>query len=103
MSAGTAGPAASTSADAPRSGLAVLAVDDEPRALADVERLLAGSPWVGSVDTAGGGREALVKLGVGAYVALVTPRQFAVKRAVALARRGGQERRNPHVHLHIRL
>ena len=49
------------------SGLAVLAVDDEPRALADVERMLSGSPWVGSIETAGGGREALVKLGSSAY------------------------------------
>jgi DNA-binding LytR/AlgR family response regulator len=62
VNAGTAHPS-----DPPRTGLAVLAVDDEPRALADVERLLAGSPWVGSIDTAGGGREALVKLGAGAY------------------------------------
>lgn len=62
MNAGTAAPN-----DPPRTGLSVLAVDDEPRALADVERLLAGSPWVGSIDTAGGGREALVKLGAGAY------------------------------------
>ena len=68
MSPGTAGP--QTPADPPRSGLAVLAVDDEPRALADVERLLSGSPWVGSVETAGGGREALVKLGNGSYDAL---------------------------------
>lgn len=62
MNAGIADPT-----DPPRAGLAVLAVDDEPRALADVERLLAGSPWVGSIDTASGGREALVKLGAGAY------------------------------------
>ena len=48
-------------------GLAVLAVDDEPRALADVRRLLEGSQWVGSIDTADGGREALVKLSDGAY------------------------------------
>ncbi len=52
------------------SGLRVLAVDDEPRALADVERLLDGSPRVLSVDTAGGGREALVKLGEGSFDAL---------------------------------
>ncbi len=52
------------------SGLRVLAVDDEPRALADVERLLEGSPRVAQVDTAGGGREALVKLGEGSYDAL---------------------------------
>lgn len=48
-------------------GLSVLAVDDEPRALADVRRLLEGSPWVGAIDTADGGREALVKLSDGAY------------------------------------
>ncbi len=35
------------------SGLHVLAVDDEPRALADVQRLLEGSPRVEQVDTAG--------------------------------------------------
>jgi len=52
------------------SGLRVLAVDDEPRALADVQRLLEGSPRVALVDTAGGGREALVKLGEGSYDAL---------------------------------
>ncbi len=48
----------------------MLAVDDEPRALADVQRLLEGSPRVGRVDTAGGGREALVRLGEGPYDAL---------------------------------
>jgi len=52
------------------SGLRVLAVDDEPRALIDVQRLLESSPRVGYVDTAGGGREALVKLGQGSYDAL---------------------------------
>ncbi len=52
------------------SDLRVLAVDDEPRALADVERLLDGSPRVLSVETAGGGREALVKLGEGSFDAL---------------------------------
>ena len=50
--------------------LHVLAVDDEPRALADVQRLLEGSAVVARVDTAGGGREALVRLGEGAYDAL---------------------------------
>ena len=65
MSARAAGPA--DPSDPPRTGLSVLAVDDEPRALADVARLLAGSPWVGAIDTADGGREALVKLGAGAY------------------------------------
>ena len=62
MNAGTAAPN-----DPPRTGLSVLAVDDEPRALADVERLLAGSPWIKSIDTANSGREALVKLGADAY------------------------------------
>ncbi|HEY5144222.1 MAG TPA: LytTR family DNA-binding domain-containing protein [Solirubrobacteraceae bacterium] len=52
------------------SGLRVLAVDDEPRALADVQRLLEGSARVAQVDTAGGGREALVRLGEGSYDAL---------------------------------
>ena len=48
-------------------GLAVLAVDDEPRALADVQRLLSGSSGVGALEIADGGREALVKLGSGTY------------------------------------
>lgn len=65
MNASAAGP--SDPSEPPRTGLSVLAVDDEPRALADVQRLLAGSPWVGAIDTASGGREALVKLGAGAY------------------------------------
>ena len=68
MNASAAGPPQPN--DPPRTGLSVLAVDDEPRALADVARLLAGSPWVGAVDTAAGGREALMKLGAGAYDAL---------------------------------
>ena len=47
--------------------LTVLAVDDEPRALADVRHVLEGSARVARVDTAEGGHEALVKLGAGSY------------------------------------
>ncbi|HSD80308.1 MAG TPA: response regulator, partial [Solirubrobacteraceae bacterium] len=48
-------------------GLAVLAVDDEPRALADIKRLLEGSPRVDRVATATSAKEALVYLSGGKY------------------------------------
>lgn len=68
------------------SGLRVLAVDDEPRALADVQRLLQGSERVASVETAGGGREALVKLGEGSYDALFLDVRMPEIQGLELAR-----------------
>ncbi|MHB8659152.1 MAG: LytR/AlgR family response regulator transcription factor [Solirubrobacteraceae bacterium] len=53
-----------------RDGLRVLAVDDEPPALDDLARMLAGAPAVGHVELAGSGGEALHKLTVQRFDAL---------------------------------
>ncbi len=68
------------------SGLVVLAVDDEPRALADVQRILAASPRVARVDTAGGGRDALLRLGEGSYDALLLDVRMPEIEGIELAR-----------------
>jgi DNA-binding LytR/AlgR family response regulator len=51
-------------------GLAVLAVDDEPPALRDLARLLRSSPAVQTVDTAGGSGEAIAKIAQQTYDAI---------------------------------
>jgi DNA-binding LytR/AlgR family response regulator len=68
------------------SGLAILAVDDEPRALADVRRLLDGSPIVERVDTAISARDALVKLSAARYDGLFLDVQMPEIKGMALAR-----------------
>ncbi len=68
------------------SGLVVLAVDDEPRALADVQRILSASSRVEKVDIAGGGRDALLKLGEGAYDALLLDVRMPEIEGIELAR-----------------
>ncbi len=68
------------------SALVVLAVDDEPRALADVQRLLERSPRVERVDTAGGGREALSRLVSGHYDALLLDVRMPEIEGLELAR-----------------
>lgn len=68
------------------SDLVVLAVDDEPRALADVRRRLEASDRVARVDTAGGGREALRRLGTGAYDALFLDVRMPEIEGIELAR-----------------
>src|SRR6185436_12402713 len=68
------------------SGLVVLAVDDEPRALADVQRILSASPRVSRVDAAGGGRDALLKLGEGSYDALLLDVRMPEIEGIELAR-----------------
>ena len=68
------------------SGLLVLAVDDEPRALADVRRLLEGSPRVARVETAGGGREALMRLGEGTFDMLLLDVRMPEIEGIELAR-----------------
>jgi two-component system response regulator LytT len=68
------------------SGLAVLAVDDEPRALADVKRLLETSASVDRVATATSAKEALVYLSGGKYDALFLDVQMPEIEGMALAR-----------------
>ena len=68
------------------SGLVVLAVDDEPRALADVQRLLEASPRVARVETAGGGREALLRLGQGSFDMLLLDVRMPEIEGIELAR-----------------
>ena len=50
-------------------GLAILAVDDEPRALTDIKRLLETSASVERVATATSAKDALVYLSGGRYAA----------------------------------
>jgi two-component system, LytTR family, response regulator len=68
------------------SGLAILAVDDEPRALADVKRLLETSAAVDRVATATSAKEALVYLSGGKYDALFLDVQMPEIEGMALAR-----------------
>lgn len=68
------------------SGLVVLAVDDEPRALADVRRQLEASARVRTVETAGGGREALLRLGEGSFDALLLDVRMPEIEGIELAR-----------------
>jgi DNA-binding LytR/AlgR family response regulator len=67
-------------------GLAILAVDDEPRALADVKRLLENSASVDRVATATSAKEALVYLSGGKYDALFLDVQMPEIEGMALAR-----------------
>jgi DNA-binding LytR/AlgR family response regulator len=66
--------------------LAILAVDDEPRALADIKRLLEGSPRVDRVATATSAKEALVYLSGGKYDGLFLDDHKPETAAMALAR-----------------
>lgn len=68
------------------SGLAILAVDDEPRALADVKQLLETSAAVGRVATATSAKEALVFLSGGRYDALFLDVHMPEIEGMALAR-----------------
>ena len=67
-------------------GLAILAVDDEPRALADIKRLLEGSPRVERVATATSAKEALVYLSGGKYDGLLLDVHMPEIEGMALAR-----------------
>jgi len=67
-------------------GLAILAVDDEPRALADVKRLLETSASVERVGTATSAKAALVELSGGRYDALFLDVQMPEIEGLALAR-----------------
>ncbi|MCW3049095.1 MAG: DNA-binding response regulator [Solirubrobacterales bacterium] len=67
-------------------GLAILAVDDEPRALADVQRLLETSASVERVATATSAKEALVYLSGGRYDALFLDVHMPEIEGMALAR-----------------
>ncbi len=67
-------------------GLAILAVDDEPRALADVARLLESSASVDRVATATSAKEALVALSGGRYDALFLDVAMPEIEGMALAR-----------------
>jgi len=67
-------------------GLAILAVDDEPRALADIRRLLEGSPRVDRVATATSAKEALVYLSGGKYDGLLLDVHMPEIEGMALAR-----------------
>jgi two-component system, LytTR family, response regulator len=67
-------------------GLAILAVDDEPRALADVRRLLETSASVDRVATATSAKEALVYLSGGRYDALFLDVAMPEIEGMALAR-----------------
>jgi len=51
-------------------GLRILAVDDEPRALADLERLLRSMPEVGTVECADAGAEALRRISASSFDAV---------------------------------
>ncbi len=64
----------------------VLAVDDERPALDDLARLLRGAPGVEQVDTAGDGREALVRLAERRYDALFLDVRMPGLDGVELAR-----------------
>jgi len=66
--------------------LAILAVDDEPRALADIKRLLEGSPRVDRVATATSAKEALVYLSGGKYDGLFLDVHMPEIEGMALAR-----------------
>jgi DNA-binding LytR/AlgR family response regulator len=67
-------------------GLAILAVDDEPRALADIKRLLEGSTRVDRVATATSAKEALVYLSGGKYDGLFLDVHMPEIEGMALAR-----------------
>ena len=66
--------------------LAILAVDDEPRALADIKRLLETSASVDRVATATSAKEALVYLSAGRYDALFLDVHMPEIEGMALAR-----------------
>ncbi|MDX6723808.1 MAG: hypothetical protein QOD44_2220 [Solirubrobacteraceae bacterium] len=68
------------------SGLAILAVDDEPRALADIKHLLETSASVERVATATSAKEALVYLSGGRYDALFLDVHMPEIEGMALAR-----------------
>lgn len=68
------------------SGLRVLAVDDEPLALADLGRMLRASPLVGDVVAAGGGEEALDLLSAGVFDLLLLDVRMPGLDGVRLAR-----------------
>ena len=68
------------------SGLAILAVDDEPRALTDIKRLLETSASVERVATATSAKEALVFLSGGRYDALFLDVAMPEIEGMALAR-----------------
>jgi len=68
------------------SGLAILAVDDEPRALTDIKRLLETSASVERVATATSAKEALVYLSGGRYDALFLDVAMPEIEGMALAR-----------------
>src|ERR1700749_2799012 len=67
-------------------GLAILAVDDEPRALADIKHLLEPSASVERVATATSAKEALVYLSGGRYDALFLDVAMPEIEGMALAR-----------------
>lgn len=67
-------------------GLAILAVDDEPRALADIKRLLETSASVERVATATSAKEALVFLSGGRFDALFLDVAMPEIEGMALAR-----------------
>src|SRR6201989_3721485 len=67
-------------------GLAILAVDDEPRALADIKHLLEPSAAVDRVATATSAKEALVYLSGGRYDALFLDVAMPEIEGMALAR-----------------
>src|ERR1700750_2599407 len=67
-------------------GLAILAVDDEPRALADIKHLLETSASVDRVATATSAKEALVYLSGGRYDALFLDVAMPEIEGLALAR-----------------
>jgi DNA-binding LytR/AlgR family response regulator len=67
-------------------GLSILAVDDEPRALADVKRLLETAPAVEQVETAASAKEALVYLSGGRFDALFLDVAMPEIEGMALAR-----------------
>ena len=67
-------------------GLAILAVDDEPRALADIKHLLENSTSVDRVATATSAKEALVYLSGGRYDALFLDVHMPEIEGMALAR-----------------
>jgi DNA-binding LytR/AlgR family response regulator len=69
-----------------RGGLSILAVDDEPRALADVKRLLESSAAVAKVETATSAKEALVYLSGGRFDALFLDVAMPEIEGMALAR-----------------
>ena len=72
--------------NATTNGLAILAVDDEPRALADIKHLLETSASVDRVATATSAKEALVYLSGGRYDALFLDVHMPEIEGMALAR-----------------